>query len=116
MASDVKNAFLTAPNKEKCWIRAGPELGPLEGKPFIVRAALYGLKSASTSFRVHMAAKLDEMNFTSCNTYPDVWHSPSFKCNGDKYYEKLLTYVDDLLAISEDATRILKEIANTFKL
>ena len=48
---DVKNAFLSSPNKEKCWIRARPEFGALEGKPFIITAALYGLKSASASFR-----------------------------------------------------------------
>jgi hypothetical protein len=26
LGSDVHNAFLTAPNKEKCWMTAGPEL------------------------------------------------------------------------------------------
>ena len=55
MAADVNNAFLTASNKEKIWIRAGPEFVSLEGKPFIVRAALYGLNSASASFRAPMA-------------------------------------------------------------
>ena len=28
LGADVQNAFLTAPNKEKCWIVAGPEFGP----------------------------------------------------------------------------------------
>ena len=65
MGADVKNAFLRAPNKEKVWIKAGPEFGALEGKCYIVRKALYGLKSASASFRSYMASKLDEIGFTS---------------------------------------------------
>ncbi len=32
LGADVQNAFLTAPNKEKCWMVAGPEFGPEEGK------------------------------------------------------------------------------------
>ena len=55
MGADVQNAFLTAPNKEKCWIVAGPEFGSEEGKTFLVVKALYGLKSASFSFRSFMA-------------------------------------------------------------
>ena len=32
LGADVQNAFLTAPNKEKCWMIAGSEFGPEEGK------------------------------------------------------------------------------------
>ena len=31
LGADVQNAFLTAPNKEKCWMVAGPEFGPRKG-------------------------------------------------------------------------------------
>ena len=55
LGADVQNAFLTAPNKEKCWIIAGSEFGSDEGKTFLVGKALYGLKSASFSFRSFMA-------------------------------------------------------------
>ena len=51
LGADVQNVFLTAPNKEKCWMVTGPEFGPDEGKTFLVVRALYGLKSASFSFR-----------------------------------------------------------------
>jgi hypothetical protein len=47
LGAGVQNAFLTAPNKEKCWMVAGPEFGPDEGKTFLVVKALCGLKSAS---------------------------------------------------------------------
>ena len=50
-AADIQNAFLTAPNLEKVYLRAGPEFGPDEGKIYIVCSALYGLKSASAAFR-----------------------------------------------------------------
>ena len=116
MMTEVKNKFLTTQNKEKWLLWTGPEFGALEENPFIVRPALYGLKSASSLFRTHMAAKLDKMNFTSCNADPDVWRRPAVKENWGKYYEYLLTYVDYLLTFSEDATRILKELENTFKL
>ena len=48
--ADVQNAFLSANNLEKHWLRAGPEFGPEQEKAFIVVRALYGLKSASATF------------------------------------------------------------------
>lgn len=112
--ADVKNAFLSSPNKERCWLRAGPEFRALEGKPFVVTAALCGLKSVSASFRAHMAKKFDEMNFKSSHADPDVWRRPAAKANGEKCYECLLTCVDDSLAVSENATATLKDVATTF--
>ena len=47
---DVQNPYLNADNKEKVWLRAGPEFGSMKGKCFIVKRALYGLKSAGSSF------------------------------------------------------------------
>ena len=50
MGCDVQNAFLSAKNLEKHWIRAGPEFRSEQGKIFIVVRALYGLKLASPAF------------------------------------------------------------------
>ena len=36
LSGDIQNAYLTAPNKEKIWMRAGPEWGSDEGTPFIL--------------------------------------------------------------------------------
>jgi hypothetical protein len=116
LGADVQNAFLTAPNKEKCWMIAGPEFGPEEGKTFLVVKALYGLKSASFSFRAYIAEKLTEMGFLSTMADPDVWLRAAVKGDGEEYYEYVLMYVDDILAISCDAKAILEDVQRTFKL
>ncbi len=116
LGADVQNAFLTAPNKEKCWMVAGPEFGPEEGKNFLVVRALYGLKSASFSCRSYMAEKLASMNFQSSMADPDVWIRAAAKGDGERYYEYVMMYVDDILAISCDAHTKLQEVQGTFKL
>ena len=115
LGADVQNAFLTAPNKEKCWMIAGPEFGHEEGKHFLVVKALYGLKSASFSFRSYMAEKLVSMGFQSSMADPDVWLRAATKSDGDMYYEYVMMYVDDILALSCNARSILEEIRGTFR-
>ena len=116
LGADVQNAFLTAPNKEKCWMIAGPEFGPDEGKTLLVVKALYGLKSASFSFRSYMAEKLSELGFQSSLADPDVWLRAATKGDGEQYFEYVLMYVDDILAISGDPGAILRDVQTTFKL
>ena len=53
--ADIQNAYLIAPNKEKLWMKAGPEFGDHAGTYFVVARVLYGLKSASASFRSFLA-------------------------------------------------------------
>jgi hypothetical protein len=57
LGADVQHEFSTASYKEKCWMVAGPEFGSEEGKLFLVVKALYGLKSASFSFRSCMTER-----------------------------------------------------------
>eukprot|EP00980_Cylindrotheca_fusiformis_P023363 scaffold10416_cov115-Cylindrotheca_fusiformis.AAC.1 len=70
-------------------MRAGPEFGDDEGKCFIVTKALYGLKSAGSSFRAFMAKKLDELGFYSCPADPDVWRRPAKKPNAKGILEEI---------------------------
>jgi hypothetical protein len=44
LGADVQNAILTAPNREKCWMSAGPEFGTEEGR----RSKLLRLYTASS--------------------------------------------------------------------
>ena len=46
---------------------------------------------------------------------PDVWRRPDVKPDSFEYYEYILCYVDDLLAISHDAQKVLKSVQDTFK-
>ena len=107
---DVQNAFLSADNLEKHWLRAGPEFGAEKGKAFIVKRALYGLKSASAAFRSFMAKRLDEIGFRSSTADSDVWMRPAVKPDGTEYYEYVMTYVDDILAISLEPEEVLKSL------
>jgi hypothetical protein len=89
---------------------SAPEFGSEEGKNLLVVKALYGLKSASFSFGSYMAEKLTAMNFQSSMADPDVWMRAAAKGDGEKYYEYVLMYVDDILAISCNAWAILEEV------
>ena len=110
MGSNIKNAFLSSPNLEKHWIKAGSEFGAEQGKKFLVVRALYGLKLASAAFQFFMAKKLYEISFKSCVEDPNVWMRPAVRYYGMEYYEYILMYVDDILAILVYATSILKSL------
>ena len=45
MACDIQNAYFTAESREKIWTTGGPEFGSEAGTIFLVKKALYGLKS-----------------------------------------------------------------------
>ena len=117
LACDIQNAYLTAPCREKICITAGPEFGPeLEGKTMLVVRALYGLKSSGAAFRSFLAETLRDLNFVPSRADPDVWMSPAVKPDGFKYWEYILCYVDDVLAISHQSKHVLKGIQKKFKL
>lgn len=114
-AADIQNAFLTAPNREKCYIIAGDEFGDDKGKCFIVRRALYGLKSASASFRAFLAERLEEIGYKPSLADPDVWMRPAVKADGTLYYSYILAYVDDILCIDSDPDAVMARIGERFK-
>jgi len=116
-ACDIKNAYLTAPNKEKVYIIAGPEFGPeLCGTMMIVVRALYGLKSAGAAFRSYLAEHLISLDYRASYADPDVWLRPAVKPDGTEYYEMILCYVDDILSISHDPMRTMLRIKEKFAL
>ena len=115
LSADVQNAFLTAPVLEKVWLTAGPEFGPEQGKNMIVVRALYGLKSASASFRSFMARKLDDMGFKSSRGDFDIWMRPAVKPDGEEYYEYVMLYVDDVMVASCDAKRVMEDLGQGIK-
>ena len=95
-------------------MKAGPKFGSNEGKLFIVERALYGLKSAGASFRQYLAVKIYDLVFKPSAADPDVWMCPATKADGTKYYEYVLVYVDDILAMSEKPEEIMQSLMNDF--
>ena len=116
LACDIQNAYLTADCREKIWTRAGPEFGSEVGTIFMVRKALYGLKSAGAAFRSLLAETLHDIGYTPTKADPDVWLRPAVKADGFQYYELILCYVDDILSISADPAVSLRGLQDTFKL
>jgi hypothetical protein len=116
MACDIQNAYLTADCRERIWTRAGPEFGSEAGTIFIVKKALYGLKSAGAAFWALLAETLYDLGYVPTKADPDVWLRPAVKVDGFEYYEMVLCYVDDILSISENPKATLEGLQGTFKL
>jgi hypothetical protein len=113
---DIGNAYLQANTKEKVYTIAGPEFGELQGQKVLIVRALYGLKSSGTAWHGHFAANLHDMNFQPSYADPDVWMRTAVKPNGDKYYEYILVYVDDLLILSHETSTIVNAIKKLYRL
>ena len=94
---DIQNAYLTAECREKIYTKAGPEFGDEKGEYMIIKRALYGLKSSGAAFRALLSETLWDSGFRPTKGDPDVYIRPAAKPNGEKYYEMMLTYVDDIL-------------------
>ena len=116
MACDIQNAYLTADCHEKIWTRAGPEFRSEAGMIMFIRKALYGLRSSGVTFHAHLVETLYDIRFIPTRADPDIWRRPAVKEDGFEYYEYVLCYVDDILAISHKAKDVLKAVQAIFKL
>jgi hypothetical protein len=116
LACDVQNAYLNAPTKEKNFIIAGKEFGPNEGRRALIVRALYGMASSGARYRAHCAQVLRDMGFTSCHADQDVWMRAATKPDGTEYYEYVLCYVDDILAMSTNPMAIMDALRETYTL
>jgi hypothetical protein len=109
MSGDIKNAYLNSPCDKKIWTVLGPEFGPeQEGKRAIIVRSLYGLKSAGALYRYHLATCMEHLGFTSCKADPDVWLRENTDHTGAQFYEYILIYTDDILAIGKDPKEVLR--------
>ena len=59
-----------------------------------------------------MATTLQDIGFRGCKADPDVWMRAATKLNGDWYWEYVLYYVDDILAISHNPKLIMKDLGD----
>ena len=82
----------------------------------IICKALYGLRSSGAAFHAHLVETLYDIRFAPTRADLDVWHQPAVKEDGFEYYEYILCYVDNILAISHKAKDALKAVQARFKL
>ena len=59
---------------------------------------------------------MEALNCLPCRADPDVWMQKSRKFNGTEYYEYMLLYVDDCLAISETPKEAVLKLDKLFKM
>ena len=116
MACDIQNAYLTANCRKKIWTRAGPKFGSESSTIMFICKALYSLKSSGAAFRAHLVEILYDIGFVPTWANPDVWRRPAVKEDGFEYYEYVLCYMDDILAISHKVKDALKAVQAIFKL
>jgi Reverse transcriptase (RNA-dependent DNA polymerase) len=116
LSVDIGNAYLNADCREKIWTIAGPEFGSDQGRPMLIRRALYGLKSSGAAWRAHFAQTLLTLGYKSSLADPDVWLRPQQKPDGNKYYEYVLVYVDDVLHLSHDPNPTMQAIGKAYRI
>jgi hypothetical protein len=93
------------------------QLGPdYKGRRAIISKALYGLRLRGRSFRYYLAFHLREMGFTSLKADPDLWMRAALKSNGDKIYEYVISYVDDLVFQGVDPKGFMDALGQRFTL
>ena len=73
LACDIQNAYLKAQLRENIWTVSGPEFGSDISKIFIIKIALYGLKSSGADFRSLLVETLHELNYFPSKADPDVY-------------------------------------------
>jgi hypothetical protein len=94
---DIKTAFLYGELEEDVWVQQPPgyEIGD-SNMACHLRKSLYGLKQAPRVWHGKLSEKLAEMDFKSSAADPALF----IKSSSPPVY--LLTYVDDILAITSD--------------
>ena len=115
MSCDLEIAYLIATHREKIRCEGGIECGEDKGKVLVVVRSLYELKSAGSAWRAALAEALVQLGFKSTRADSDVWIRAAVRLDGRKYYEILVVYVDDILALSQKATEVITKITSFYK-
>ena len=115
-ASDIQNAYLTAPCSEKVWTVLGIEFGADAGKRAIIVRALYGLPRSGASFMSHLAVCMRHLKYHRCRADPDLWYKEDVHPSGERYYRYILLYCDDCLSIGAQAASQLEKLDYYFQM
>jgi hypothetical protein len=119
---DSNATYPSSKEKTGYWIGVSKHLGDaltyeiLAGKHAVIVRALYGLKTSGAAYRNHFASYLRSLGFMSCLADPDIWLRTAKGQEGDEFYEYLLVYTDNLLAIATNPKAILDDVNVYFNL
>ena len=81
-----------------------------------MKKSVYGLKTAGNSWRQTLAEVLHRMEYLPNRADPDLYTKEATKSNGEKYYEYILVYVDDILCVSENPMRLMTALQGAYDL
>lgn len=109
-ACGIGNAYLNAPCNENIWFVAGTKCSKEnQSKGIKLVRALYGLTSSGALQRkMFKDYIIDKLGFTSYVMDGDMYYMRNATDTGEPYYELLLVYMDDVLAINCDPESIMK--------
>ena len=96
--------------------RAGAEIGDVQDKVLIIEKDLYGLKSSGAAWRSMLRETILDMLFLDTVVDHNVYQRLEVKPNGNKYYEYVCVYVDDLLVASHRALEIMDSFGTIYRL
>ena len=117
LSADIQNAYLSSPISEKYYCITGDEFPKeLRGRPVKVVRALYGLPVAGKSFTSFLASNLRKMGYSLTAGDKDVWMKPAVKPNGDRYYQYLIAYIDDIICCGVNPQEQMDIIGAAFTL
>ena len=78
--------------------------------------ALYSLKSSGAAWRAHLAESMSDIGYVPCEADPDVWMKANTDGKVRDYYEYVLIYVDNVLAISHEPNVIMHALTKLYRL
>ena len=116
LQADVEGAYLNAKSSEKLFTVCGPKFGEFAGRRAIIRRALYGTKSVAVSWRAGISKVIEGLGFEMCQADNDVWMRKGFYKAGEKVWEYVLVYSDNLLIVAQNPGEIAAQIDQHFKL
>ena len=106
-----KNLYLTGTLREKVCTIGGKEFGLNEGKSFKITKEVYGLKSPGSAFRSQFSRNWAIYVSYINKSDTDVWMRPEDAPESEEYYEYIPVYVNDILCISYDQMRRMKDVS-----
>ena len=116
MAADCEGAYLNAPPGEAAYTQCGPEFGEYKDRWAIIERALYGLASSANSWRNTISSLIERLGYKMCRADNDVWMRPAVNAAGEKIWEYVLVYSDDLLVLGLDPKATISQIDQVYKL